>query len=124
MRLRRVAGMALAGVAAIAVAVAGGAALAPYLLSQFLAFLNAAASGLAWLVQAVQEGRGFWDVSMTAIRTIGSAMASPSVIGVIVAIEVLGLAALYGLDRMLSAERRGTDAADGDDHPDQGMEKK
>lgn len=122
--MRRVAGMVLAGVAVLALVVAGGVALAPYLLSQFLALLNAAASGLAWLVQALQEGRGFWEVTMTAIRTIGSAMASPSVIGVIVAVEILGLAALYGLDRMLSAERRGHEPTDEDEAPDQGMEKK
>ena len=122
--MRRVAGTVLAGVAGFAVLVAGGVALAPYLLSQFLALLNAAASGLAWLVQAAEEGRSFWEVSMTAMRTIGSAMASPSVIGVIVAVEVLGLAALYGLDRMLSAERRDDEMADEDDGPDQGMEKK
>ncbi len=122
--MRRVAGMVLAGVAVLALVVAGGVALAPYLLSQFLALLNAAASGLAWLVQALQEGRGFWEVTMTAVRTIGSAMASPSVIGVIVAVEILGLAALYGLDRMLSAERRGHEPTDEDEASEQGMEKK
>ncbi|MYD70391.1 MAG: hypothetical protein F4W89_06550 [Acidobacteria bacterium] len=122
--MRRVAGLVLAGAAAFAVVVVGGVALAPYLLSQFLALLNATASGLAWLLQAAEEGRGFWEVTMTAMRTIGSAMASPSVIGVIVAVEVLGLVALYGLDRMLSAERRGHEVPDEDDGPDQGMEKK
>ena len=124
MRLRRVAGLALFGVVALVLLVAGGVGLAPYLLSQFVAFVTAAASGFARLVQAFEEGRNIWDVGVTAISAIGSAMTSPNVVGVIVAFEVLGLAALYCLDRMLSSERRGDEMDDADSGPDQRKEQK
>ncbi len=124
MRLRRVARLALFGVIALVLLVAGGVALAPYLLSQFVAFVTAAASGFAGLVQAFEEGMGFWEVGVSAIRTIGSAMTSPNVVGVIVAFELFGLAALYGLDRMLSSERRGDEMDDGDSGPDEAEEQK
>ena len=57
-------------------------------------------------MQAFEEGRGVWDVIVLAGRTIGSALTAPRVIGGIVALEVLGLAALYGLDRLLSVDRK------------------
>ena len=122
MRLRRVVGVAVAGVAALWLVAAGGVLLAPYILAQFVALVTAVASGFTWLVQALAEGQGFWEVGMTAIRTIGSAMSSPGFVGAIVGVELLGLAALYGLDRMLSAEPQSGETVKADDRPDQGTE--
>ncbi len=117
MRVRRVAGMALAGLAVLAV---GVVVLAPFFLSQVVAFVNAFADGFVWLVQALEEGRGGWEVTMAALQAIGSSMTSPGVVGGIVAFELLALAALYGIDRLLSRERRdagpdGLDKREGQD---------
>ena len=57
---------------------------------------------------------------MAALQAIGSSMTSPGVVGGIVAFELLALAALYGIDRLLSRERRdagpdGLDKREGQD---------
>lgn len=106
MRVRRVAGMALVSLALLIV---GVLALAPFFLSQIVALVNAAADGFVWLVQALEEGRGGWEVIRAALQAIASSMTSPGVVGGLVAFELLALAALYGIDRLLSRERREAD---------------
>ena len=106
MRTRRVAVLALL---ALALLVVGVLALAPFFLSQVVVLVNAAADGFVRLVQALEDGRGGWDVVRAALQAIGSSMTSPGVVGAIVAFELLALAALYGIDRLLSRERRDAD---------------
>lgn len=104
--VRRLVATALVVSAGTAVVVFGGIALVPLLVSQLVSLINLATWSFVWLVQAFEEGRGVWDVIVLAGRAIGSALTAPRVIGGIVALEVLGLAALYGLDRLLSVDRK------------------
>ena len=105
-RARRLVATVLVAAAGGAVVVFGGIELIPFLVSRLVALVNLATWSFVWLVQAFEGGRGVWEVIALASRAIGSAMTAPRVIGGIVAIELLGLAALYGLDRLLSVSRK------------------
>ena len=104
-RSARVAAMAVLGVVGAGAAVLGVMALAPFFASRLLTLLNFSARGFVWLVQAFEGGLDAWAVLASAGRAIGSAIAAPRVAVSFVVLELIGVAALYALHRLLRLER-------------------
>ena len=100
-RLARVAVVILS----VTLAVYGAVALAPWVATQFVSLLNVATRGFVWAVQAADSGLDVWTIVARAGRTIGSAIAAPSVTLTFVGVELVGVAALYALHRLLKFDK-------------------
>ena len=101
-QLATIAALALFGVSMVLV---GAVALAPLLAAQLFDLLNFSTRGFVWLVRALDSGLDAWTIVTRAGRAIGSAIATPRVTLGFVGIEMVGVAALYGLHRMLRLEK-------------------
>ena len=104
-RLATIAALALFGVALVLV---GAVVLAPLVAGQLFDLLNFSTRGFVWLVRALDSGLDAWTIVTRASRAIGSAVATPRVALGFVGIEMVGVAALYGLHRMLRLEKETT----------------
>ena len=94
----------LLGVAAGIAGVVGVIASTPWLVSISVGLVRLSARGIAWVVQALQSGLDIWTILGRLGQAIGSALTTPAVIVTFVGLELLGVAALYALHRLL---RRG-----------------
>ena len=90
---------------AVALAGSGSLALAPWVATQFVVLLNVGTRGFVWAVQAADSGLDVWTIVARAGRTIGSAIAAPRVTLTFIGVELVGVAALYGLHRLLKLEK-------------------
>ena len=79
-RVPRLVARAAFFVLAVLVTGYGATALAPWVASQFVAFLNFGARGFVSVVQAADGGLDAWTILARVGRTIGSAFASPRVL--------------------------------------------
>lgn len=92
------------GLAVVAVVYIGGA------------LLGAAARGLAllpravvWLFVALQEGADWWSIAGRAGAALAETLTTSQVALSLIGLELVGAAALYGLQRLLrDEERRGS----------------
>lgn len=100
-------GLALVAVLALGAALAVWALLAalPFLGSGAVALLNFSAEGFVWVVRAVEGGLDGWAILRRVAQGIGEAVSTPGVTGGLVVVELVGVAALYALHRLLRIGR-------------------
>ena len=100
-RLRRavIAGSSVAALFMVAVLVA----LAPRL---FLPMLDVGVGGLVWTLAAVDNGFSVWTVLAQFARGVARLLVAPQVTLVLMALALVAIGALYGLNRMLELEER------------------
>ena len=116
----------LARLGAALVAVPAGLALA-YVLVVYVggALLNAVVWGLVllprafmWLVLALQEGADGWVIAGRVASSVAGVLSTTEVAFSVIALELIGAAALYGLQRLLRDETgkgaEGAENAEGD----------
>ncbi len=99
---------------------AGGAGLAlTYVLVVYVggALLRGAAwllvlvpRAFVWLVLAVQEGADGWAIAGRIAANVADALTTTQLASAVIALELVGAAALYGLQRLLRDEVRTTQA--------------
>ena len=86
----------------------GAVALTPWTASRFVGFLNFSARGFVSVVQAADGGVDAWTILARAGRALGTVIASPRVTAMFVGVELIGVAVLYGLHRLLKIEKETT----------------
>ena len=84
----------------------------PLLGSGAVALLNFSAEGFVWVVRAVEGGLDGWAILRRVGRGLGEAVSAPWVTGGLVAVEFVGVAALYALHRLLRIGREPTSKED------------
>ena len=93
----------------VAAAVLGvGAAvvwLGPILVRQIVRLLNFSVQGFVWIVGGLEQGLDAWSLAAEIARAIGAGLTTPGVGAGIVLIEIVGVAALYVLHRLLSNDK-------------------
>ncbi len=105
-------GLRWRGAALVALLVVGAAAMVwallaalPLLGSGAQALLNFSAEGFVWVVRAVEGGLDGWAILRRVGQGIGGAVSTPGVTGGLVLVELVGVAALYALHRLLRIGR-------------------
>ena len=94
-------GAAWLGLAVLAVVSIGGAIVAA--LARGLALLPRA---VVWLFVALQEGAGWWSIAGRVGAALADTITTSQVGLALIALELVGAAALYGLQRLLRDEDR------------------
>ena len=94
-------GAAWLGLGALAVVSIGGAIVAA--LARGLALLPRA---VVWLFVALQEGAGWWSIAGRVGAVLADTITTSQVGLGLIALELVGAAALYGLQRLLRDEAR------------------
>src|SRR4051812_6295564 len=103
-RQARLARAVLAGGAVAAlVTIAALLALAPRL---FVPALDVGVGGLVWTLAAVDNGFSVWTVLAQFARTVATLLVAPQVTLVLMALALVAIGALYGLNRMLELEEK------------------
>ena len=92
----------------LVVLVGAGAFLVPWAVTFALALLRGSFSGFVWVVQAFADGLDMWTILVRAGGSLGAALATPRVTLALVGAELVGVAALYGLHRVLMLEKEKT----------------
>ena len=65
--------------------------------------------GIVWLALAAQDGADWWSIAGRAGATVAAAIASSQAIWWLIGLELIGVAALVGLQKLLRDETRGRD---------------
>lgn len=68
--------------------------------------VDAGIGGLVWMIGAVERGLDVWAILAQISRTTAAMLVSPQVTTVLIALGVIAIVALYGLNRMLELEER------------------
>ena len=93
----------------VAVAILGPVAavmfLGPLLVRQVVRLLNLSVQGFVWIVGGLEQGLDAWSLAAEIARAIGAGLATPEVGAAIVVVEIVGVAALYALHRLLANEK-------------------
>lgn len=92
---------------AVAILVLGAALtlLGRLLVRQAVRLLNFSVQGFVWIVGGLEQGLDAWSLAGEVVRAIGAALTTPEVGAGIVVVEVVGVAALYALHRLLSKDK-------------------
>ena len=107
-RVVRLAQWAMAGVLAIVSSIAAGRLLLPFAIRAFVRAIEGVIDGCVWLAMSLSAGMSMWSVVRRMIRTAVSLMVSPQATLVLAALVLVGVAAAYGLQRMLGSEEEST----------------
>lgn len=83
-------------------------ALGPLVLRQLARLLNFSVQGFVWIVGGLERGLDAWSLLVELGRAVGATLATPQVSISVVMIELVGVAALYALLRVLSLDREST----------------
>ncbi len=68
---------------------------------------------IVWVVLAAQDGADWWSIAGRASSAVAAAVGSSQVMWWLIGLEVVGVAALAGLQKMLRDEMRGRDSEEG-----------
>ena len=79
--------------------------LGPLLVRQVVRLLNFSVQGFVWIVGGLEQGLDAWSLAAEIARAIGAGLTTPGVGAGIVLIEIVGVAALYALHRLLSNDK-------------------
>ena len=79
--------------------------LGPILVRQVVRLLNFSVQGFVWIVGGLEQGLDAWSLAAEIARAIGAGLTTPGVGAGIVLIEIVGVAALYALHRLLSSDK-------------------
>ena len=92
---------------AVAILVLGAALtlLGRFLVRQVVLLLNFSVQGFVWIVGGLEEGLDAWSLAGEIVRAIGAGLTTPEVGAGIVVVEIVGVAALYALHRLLSKDK-------------------
>jgi hypothetical protein len=77
-------------------------------LRQLARLLNFSVQGFVWIVGGLERGLDAWSLLVELGRAVGATLATPQVSVSVVMIELVGVAALYALLRVLSLDRKST----------------
>lgn len=98
---RRLAGLALAGVAAI---LAAAFLLLPLAVRGFVRTIEATVNASVWVAASLGSGGDAWTITSTLARAAAAALVTPRALAVIAALVLISAVALYGLQRLLGYE--------------------
>ena len=104
-RTSRALRLPLSTAAAVLGLVAAVAWLGPILVRQTVRLLNFSVQGFVWIVGGLEQGLDAWSLAAEVARAIGAGLTTPGVGAGIVLIEIVGVAALYALHRLLSNDK-------------------
>ena len=79
--------------------------LGPYLVRQVVGLLNFSVQGFVWIVRGLEGGLDAWSLLAEIGRAVGASLATPQVSASVVVFELVGVAALYSLHRLLSYDK-------------------
>jgi hypothetical protein len=79
--------------------------LGPVLVRQVVRLLNFSVQGFVWIVGGLEQGLDAGSLVAEIARAIGASLTTPEFGGGIVFIEIVGVAALYALHRLLSNDK-------------------
>ena len=100
-RAARLIGFAIAAVVAI---VAAGYFLLPLVVRAFIRALELTVNACVWFATSLSAGADAWTIVSTVGRAVGSALVSPQAFVIVGGLVLVGVIALYGLQRLLGSE--------------------
>ena len=109
-RVRRMALAAAIAAAALGAVLAGAVYIGGVLLQGVAVALALVPRAIVWLALAAQDGADWWSIAGRAGGAIVATLASSQVMWWLVGLEVVGVAALAGLQKILRDEMRGRDS--------------
>ena len=68
---------------------------------------------IVWVVLAAQDGADWWSIAGRASGAVAATVGSSQVMWWLIGLELVGVAALVGLQKMLRDEMRGQDSEEG-----------
>ena len=68
---------------------------------------------IVWVVLAAQDGADWWSIAGRASAAVAATLGSSQVMWWLIGLELVGVAALVGLQKMLRDEMRGRDSEEG-----------
>ncbi len=104
-RTSRALRLSLSTAAAVLGLVAAAVWMGPILVRQIVRLLNFSVQGFVWIVGGLEQGLDAWSLAAEVARAIGAGLTTPGVGAGIVLIEIVGVAALYALHRLLSNDK-------------------
>lgn len=85
---------------------AAGIVLAPVVVRVFVQAFGLVARGALWLATSAGRGDDSWTIAAAVGRGLTTALVSPSALGVIGGLLLVGAIALFGLQRLLDSEEQ------------------
>ena len=82
--------------------------LGPFLVRQVARLLNFSVQGFVWIVRGLEGGLDIWSLMAEVGRAVGASLTTPQVSASVVAVELVGVAALYTLHRVLAYDKEST----------------
>ncbi|MCH7748499.1 MAG: hypothetical protein E2P06_01240 [Acidobacteria bacterium] len=82
--------------------------LGPVLVRQVVRLLNFSVQGFVWIVRGLEGGLDTWSLMAEIGRAVGASLTTPQVSARVVVLELVGVAALYTLHRVLSYDKEST----------------
>jgi hypothetical protein len=83
---------------------AAGYALLPLVVRAFIRGLELTVNACVWFAASLSAGADAWTILRTVGRAAGSALVSPRAFVVVGGLVLIGVLALYGLQRLLGSE--------------------
>jgi len=82
--------------------------LGPSLVRQVVGVLNISVQGFVWIVRGLEGGLDTWSLMAEIGRAVGTSLATPEVSASFFVLELVAVAALYTLHRVLSYDKGST----------------
>ena len=82
--------------------------LGPSLVRQVVGLLNFSVQGFVWIVRGLEGGLDTWSLMAEIGRAVGTSLATPEVSASFFVLELVGVAALYTLHRVLFYDKGST----------------
>ena len=98
---RRLAGLALVGVAAI---LAAGFLLLPLVVQGFVRSIEATVNASVFVAASLGSGGDAWTITATLARAAAVALVTPRALATVATLVLISAVALYGLQRLLGIE--------------------
>jgi hypothetical protein len=100
-RAARLTGFSIAAVTAI---ITAGFFLLPLVVRAFIRGIELTVSALVWFAASLSAGADAWTILSAVGRATGSALVSPQAFMVVGGLVLVGVLALYGLQRLLGSD--------------------
>jgi hypothetical protein len=108
-RARRVALATAVAAGWLGLAIAGVVYIGGLLVQGVSVAITLVPRAIVWLALAAQDGADWWSIAGRATGAVATMFASSQVVWWLIGLELLGVAALLGLQKMLRDETRGRD---------------
>ena len=100
-RLARVGGLVVVG---LGLTVAAVFVLLPLMGRAFVRGIELVVAGSVWVATSIGVGVSLWDVLGTIARALAGGLTTPAASAGLAALVLIGIVALYGLQRLLESE--------------------